>query len=136
MESAVVTDRQPSIVVIDDSPTSISLYERSSEPLDVALHTFMSPKQSVAFLRENPADLICLDVLTREKDGLSVLREIRKLADHADTPVVIITSKDYAQDRIQARELGAADYLLKPLRSQEIREIICQHTDAKPKTNQ
>ena len=126
-----MTDKNPNIVVIDDSPTSISLYERSSAPLEVDLTTFESPVASLAHLAAHDADLVFLDILMREKDGLSVLRELRALDRHRDTRVVIVTSKDYAQDRIVARQLGAAEYLVKPLRSQEIREIICRHTGAR-----
>ena len=125
--------KSPKIVVIDDSPTSISLYQRSTQKLAVDLDAFESPGASLEYLDQNPADLIFLDILMREKDGLSVLRELRALDGHAETPVVIVTSKDYFQDRARAKELGARDYLVKPLRSQEIREIICKYTDAQPK---
>ena len=67
------------------------------------------------------------------RDGLSLLSDLRNHDRHRDTPVVIVTTKDYFQDRARAKELGALDYLVKPLRSQEIREIICKYTDAEPK---
>ena len=61
------------------------------------------------------------------------LREMRNLDRHHSSNVVVVTSKDYAQDRSIAKQLGALDYLVKPLRSQEIREIICKYTDTQPK---
>lgn len=128
-----MTDSTPTIVVVDDSPTSVSLYELSAEPLAVDLKSFRSPLDSLLHLKEHPADLIFLDIIMRDMDGLTVLKKIRDMPHHETTPVVVVTSKDYAQDRSTARELGALEYLVKPLRSQEIREVIRKYTDARPK---
>ncbi|NIM28897.1 MAG: response regulator [Gammaproteobacteria bacterium] len=126
--------KNPEIVVIDDSPTSISLYELSIGPLDVNLRSFQSASESLAYLENHKADLVFLDVLMRGKDGLTLLKKLRGMKRHQDTVVVMVTSKDYHQDRHIARGLGVREYLVKPLRSQEIREIICKYTDAQPDT--
>ena len=123
----------PIIVVIDDSPTSISLYRLSADPLDVELVIFQSPIDSLAWLEDNDADLLFLDVLMREKDGLTILKKVRNIERHQDTVAVMVTSKDYAQDRQVAKSLGAIEYLVKPLRSQEIRDLITRYTEAQPK---
>ena len=125
-----VPGKSPEIVVIDDSPTSISLYELSIGPLDVNLRSFQSATNSLTYLQNHGADLVFLDVLMREKDGLTLLKKLRGMKRHQDTVVVMVTSKDYHQDRTIARQLGVREYLVKLLRSQEIREIICKYTDA------
>ncbi len=124
--------KSPEIVVIDDSLTSISLYELSIGPLDVKLRSFQSPTESLSYLQDHGVDLVFLDVLMREKDGLTLLKKLRGMKRHQNTVVVMVTSKDYHQDRHIARGLGVREYLVKPLRSQEIREIICKYTDAQP----
>ena len=124
------------ILVIDDSPTSISLYELSSGPLAVNLRAFQSASESLDYLQDHHADLVFLDVLMREKDGLTLLKKLRGMKRHQNTVVVMVTSKDYHQDRHIARGLGVREYLVKPLRSQEIREIICKYTDAQPDAGQ
>ena len=124
--------KTPKIVVIDDSPTSIHLYELSIGPLDVDLKSFESASKSLDHLGNHDADLVFLDVLMREKDGLTLLKKLRGMERHQNTVVVMVTSKDYHQDRHIARGLGVREYLVKPLRSQEIREIICKYTDAQP----
>ena len=124
--------KNPEIVVIDDSPTSISLYELSIGPLDVNLRSFQSASESLSYLQDHKADLVFLDILMREKDGLTLLKKLRGMKRHQNTVVVMVTSKDYHQDRHIARGLGVREYLVKPLRSQEIREIICKYTDAQP----
>ena len=127
-----VPEKITEIVVIDDSPTSIHLYELSIESLDVDLKSFQSASKSLEYLQDHGADLVFLDVLMREKDGLTLLKKLRGMQRHQNTVVVMVTSKDYHQDRHIARGLGVREYLVKPLRSQEIREIICKYTDAQP----
>ncbi|MFT5391455.1 MAG: PleD family two-component response regulator [Gammaproteobacteria bacterium] len=127
-ESQVMAVPVPQIVVVDDSPTSISLYELSIASLSVELRSFRSPLDSLLHLGDNAADLLFLDIIMREMDGLTLLKKLRDMDLHRNTSVVIVTSKDYAQDRSTAKSLGALDFLVKPLRSQEICEIICQHT--------
>ncbi|MEM7254311.1 MAG: response regulator [Pseudomonadota bacterium] len=122
-----MTGNAPQIAVVDDSPTSIALYELSTQSLEVELTAFRSPIDSLLHFSKHDADLVFLDIIMREMDGLTLLKKMRGLERHRTTPTVVVTSKDYAQDRTLAKELGALDYLVKPLRSQEIRQIICDH---------
>ena len=78
------------------------------------------------------ANMIFLDIIMPGMDGLTFLRQLRQLALQKDTPVIMVTSKDYAQDRYVARQLGALDFLIKPLRFKEIRDLIYKHTDVTP----
>ncbi len=123
----------PRIVVVDDSPTSVSLYELSTAALGVELKAFRSPIDSLLYLGEHEADLLFLDIIMREMDGLALLKKLRDLELHRDTAVIVVTSKDYAQDRSVAKQCGALEFRVKPLRSQEIREIIQKYTKAGPR---
>lgn len=125
---AALPDRPPSIVVIDDSRASLALYRRSFERLDAHVSLFESPREGFGYLERNDADLVFLGNLMRETDGMTLLRRLRGMERHAETAVVIVSTKDYAQDRATARELGALEYLTKPVRSQEIREVITKYT--------
>ncbi len=108
------------------------MYRRSAKALQVDIAAFQSPLESLDYLKEYRADLVFLDILMGEKDGWSVLREMRAFELHQETAVVIATSKDYDQDRALAKNLGAHRYMVKPLRSQEIRDIICEFTGVEP----
>ena len=119
------------IVVIDDSRASLTMYERSVETLAVTLSTFQSPREGYDHLCEHGANLVFLGNLMRETDGLTLLRKMRELTHHATTPVVVMSTKDYDQDRAMAKKLGALEYLIKPVRSQEIREVIEKYTGAR-----
>ncbi|MDX1515171.1 MAG: response regulator [Gammaproteobacteria bacterium] len=125
-----MAEKKPNIVVIDDSAASISLYRRSTESLNVELNVFQTPADSLEYLASNPADLIFTGIIMRGTDGWSILKKMRKWDHHKDTTTIVVTSKNYAQDRTMAEQLGVREFLVKPLRSQEIREIICKYTGA------
>jgi PleD family two-component response regulator len=125
-----VANSPQQVVAVDESPTQIALYERSVQPLKAELRAFPRAAEALDHLAQNNVDLLFLDLVMTDTEGLTFLRSVRALERHANLNVVVVTSKDYAQDRVLAKELGALDYLVKPLRSQEIREIICKFTDA------
>ena len=126
-----MTDKMPTIVVVDDSKTSRAVYEHSVKPLAVNLISFDSSTKALEYLQVNQPDLLFLDILMPVMDGLSLLRELRKLPHHQDTPVIMVTSKDYAQDRHITNKLKAKEFAIKPIRFQEIRDLICKHIDVK-----
>jgi len=129
-----MADKTPTIVVVDDSATSISLYQFSVEPLAVNFIGFSSPAEAYPYLQKNKPDLLFLDIIMPGMDGLSFLRRLRVLSHQKDTAVIMVTSKDYAQDRYIAKQLGALDFLIKPLRFKEIRDLVCKYVDVKSPT--
>src|ERR1700677_4739702 len=63
-------------------------------------------------LRTSTFDLVLLDLGLPERDGLEVLRDLRRRGDA--TPVIILTARDEVQDRIDGLDSGADDYIVKP----------------------
>jgi len=119
---------RPLIVLIDDANSLRSFFERIAAAMDVEPVTFPSAATAMPLLSERKPALIFLDIIMPEKDGLTFLQELRAMPMHHDTAVVIVTSKDYAQDRATAKSLGVMDYLIKPLTTQTLREAIAKVT--------
>lgn len=115
------------IVVVDDSPTVKTLFERGMKDLGIVLHIFNSAEDGWQYLESNKPDLVFLNIKMSGKDGLTLLKEMREIPLHKDTSVVMISSKDYAQDRSVAKGLGALDFLTKPMPIQTIRDIVIEH---------
>lgn len=120
----------PTVVVVDDNTTVHSLFQRSTDKLDIVLKTFSSADESMAYLGENQPDLLFLDIIMPHKDGLSFLQELRNLPLHKTTSVIMISSKDYDQDRTVANELGALEFVIKPMPMQAITDIILKYTNS------
>lgn len=116
------------IVVVDDSPTLATMFERVVKDMEsVQLQVFDKTSKAWAYLETVKPDLIFMNIKMPGRDGLVTLRELRKLPMHGDTPIVMISSKDYAQDRNIASELGALEFITKPMPIQVIKDAIIKH---------
>jgi CheY-like chemotaxis protein len=122
---------RPTIVVIDDSASVRLFFERSVDGFDVALQLCGSAEEALEVLSRSHPDLIFLDIIMPDKDGLTFLQELRRLPGYAETPVVVISSKDYAQDKMTAKELGASDFVIKPMSTKTIQDLIAKYTEAR-----
>lgn len=118
----------PTVVIVDDSSSVRLFFKRAIEPLDVELVMFASANDALAYLKTHKPALLFLDIIMPEKDGLTFLQELRHLPLHEDTPTVVISSKDYAQDRVAAKELGVVEFVAKPMSTKVIEELIVDYT--------
>ncbi len=121
----------PIVVVADNSPTIKTLFERSTEKLGIELIIFDSAEDARTYLKSNKPDLLILSIILPDKDGLSFLKELRKLPLHKDTSVIMVSSKDYTQDREAADRLGALEFVPKPMSMQTITNFVVKYTEAK-----
>jgi DNA-binding response OmpR family regulator len=124
---------RPTVIGVDNSPSMKKMLERSTENLDIDLTVFASAEEAWSYLQSNAPDLIILSIILPIKDGLSLLKELRQLPEHQETQVIIISSKDYTQDRIVAKQLGALDFIPKPMPMQTITDVVVKYTQASSK---
>ena len=101
-------------------------------PLAVDVKSYPSASASLEYLSGGGAALIFLDIIMPGKDGLTFLEELRSHPLHRDTPVVVMSSKDYRQDKGIARQLGA-EYVTKPVASRTIQDLVIQLARAEPR---
>ena len=125
-------NRIPTIVIVDNSPAVKRLFEKSTKNLGIELNFFPSAEDAWPYLESNKPDLLILSIILPNKDGLSLLQDLRKLPLHKDTSVIMLSSKDYAQDKLAASELGALDFITKPIPMQTINDFVIKYTLAKP----
>jgi two-component system alkaline phosphatase synthesis response regulator PhoP len=108
------------ILIVDDEPavTDLLAYNlrRSHYMVDVAA----VGTAALRLAREVKPDLILLDLMLPEIDGLDVCRELRKTSD---VPIIMITARGEEMDRVIGLELGADDYISKPF---SIRELLAR----------
>ena len=128
----MTTSTRKTIAVVDNSPTVMELFERGMQELEIELKAFDSTEEAWPYFKSNKADLIFLNIKMPGKDGLAMLKELRELPQHKDTLVVMISSKDYAQDRSIASDLGALDFITKPIPIKTIRDTVIKHLNIDP----
>ena len=122
-----MNDYKRNVVLVDDNPTSRKFFLRAIENLSIDLKTYGNTDDAIEYLRDNKPSLLFLNIIMPDKNGLTFLEELRKLPLHSDTRVIMITSKDYSQDRTIASELGALDFIVKPMSMRSITSIMLDY---------
>lgn len=129
----MVVKPRPVVVLVDDSPSMRTVFERGTRVLeDAEVKIFDSVSASWSYLEQNRPDLLFLNIKMPGVDGLTFLKDLRQLALHKDTRVVMISSKDYAQDRTVASELGALEFITKPTPIRVISDVVLKYLKADP----
>ena len=82
--------------------------------------TVNSGTRALKFLELEKPDLILLDIQMAPKDGIETLREIRRMKDRADIPVIMLTGVEDKDFVLASAKLGICDYILKPFSSDEL----------------
>jgi twitching motility two-component system response regulator PilH len=104
----------PKILIADDSPTEIKFIESVLAVTGNYLSVARDGEEAEKMLRNEPFDLVILDVVMPKKNGYQLCREIKKDDVLKSIPVIIVTSKDQESDRLWGQRQGADMYLTKP----------------------
>ena len=119
-------DRQ-TILVVDDTPENIDVLSgvlRSEFKVKAALNGERALK--IAFAEEKP-DMILLDIMMPEMDGYEVCRQLKANPATSSIPVIFITAKNQEEDEKKGLELGAVDYITKPINPSIVKARIYTH---------
>lgn len=106
------------VLVLDDDPKLGRLVVDYLAKHGVTAKQAVTPRDFERVLRQDPADVLVLDVMLPEKDGFAVLRELRARGDA--TPVLMLTARGELADKVLGLETGADDYLPKPFEPREL----------------
>jgi len=108
-------DKKPIILVVDDVPENIDLLSGVLRPL-YKVKAALNGERALKIANSEPRpDLILLDVMMPEIDGHEVCRQLKKHSATAKIPIIFVTAKNQEEDEKQGLELGAVDYITKPI---------------------
>ena len=111
------------IVLIEDDADLFALLKYNLEKEGFALVGAQTGKGAIELCRRERPDLILLDIMLPDSDGLDICKGIRAHFELAHIPVIFLTARASETDRIVGLELGANDYIVKPF---FIRELIAR----------
>lgn len=121
-----VPGERPRILVVDDQPTNIqTLYQVLKGDYDVAMATDGS--QAIALCQRRPPDLVLLDVVMPGIDGFEVCRRLKADPATRDVPVIFVTARDSTEDETLGLEVGAVDFIAKPVNPPVVRARVRTH---------
>jgi CheY-like chemotaxis protein len=112
--SAVPASSLAAILVVDDNPLNQDLLSRRLERDGFQTTLARDGKEALQCVHSAAFDLVLLDLMMPEMNGIEVLRAIRTSYSMADLPVIVLTAKDQGEDMVTALNLGANDYITKP----------------------
>jgi DNA-binding response OmpR family regulator len=108
---------QGHILMVDDDVDLNALVSEYLAKFGHKLQTATTAAKGMAALRRGLPDLVILDIMLPDTDGLTLCREIR---DEFDVPIIMLTARGEVADRVLGLELGADDYLSKPFEPREL----------------
>ena len=108
------------ILIVDDEPPIIDVLEYNLKKANYEVIVARDGQEALEKARRQRPDLVILDLMLPELDGLEVCRALRR---DSDLPIIMLTARDEEVDRVVGLELGADDYVVKPF---SVRELVAR----------
>ena len=122
--------RKPVILVVDDTETNIDvLLDILSDQYDVSVA--LDGESALEIALEDKPDIILLDIMMPGMDGYEVCRRLKRQEETNDIPVIFITAKSEVADEAKGFDLGAVDYIAKPISPPIVKARIKTHVQLK-----
>lgn len=114
---------QPLVAIVEDEPAIVRLLEINLQALGFRTASYGNPLLFLARPADQRPDLLILDIMMPEMDGLELCRRLRQAPETRELPILMLTARGEEIDRVLGLEIGADDYLPKPF---SVRELIAR----------
>lgn len=114
------------VLVVDDDDLTLEILGTILDLEDFEVQTVRDGAGALAAIADAPPDVVVLDVMMPDIDGLEVCRRIRADERTRDLPIVLLTARDQAEDRREGLAAGADAYVTKPFSPLKLIETITQ----------
>jgi len=108
------------VLIVDDDPDIVGLVRYNLSHAGYDVQTASTGREALHLIQKLPPDLIVLDVMLPDVDGLEVCRTVRQQSPTRRIPILMLTAKGEEIDRVVGFELGADDYVSKPFSPREL----------------
>lgn len=111
---------QKTVAVVDDEPDILELLSLHLKKNNFNVKTFSNGSKFLMYVNTNQPDLVILDLMLPDTDGLEICKYMRKADNLSSVPLIMLTAKTEESDKICGLELGADDYITKPFSPKEV----------------
>ncbi|EKB50451.1 response regulator transcription factor [Cecembia lonarensis] len=108
------------VVIIDDQQENLKLLKSNFEKEKAKVEVFQAGEEALIHLKKEKADLVICDWLLDDMDGLELCRLLKKNDDLEKIPFIMLSNRNLEIDVVTALEVGADDYMVKPVRVREL----------------
>ncbi len=115
------------ILIVEDSPVNQKILSGLLDKAGFAILTADNAREALDILRIEIPDLIILDIIMPEMDGIELCRQIKQDPDLRDVPVIFISALDGTPDKLRGFDAGGVDYIIKPFQPAEVLARINTH---------
>lgn len=129
MGETMNSERQ-TVIVVDDAPDNITLISGVLKNI-YQVKVAINGAKALEMIRKNPPDIILLDVVMPMMDGYEVCRQLKSDPLYKDIPIIFLTAKNDVKAESRGLELGAADYITKPVNPAILLSRLKTHLDLK-----
>lgn len=125
---------QAPILVVDDDPNSLDIVRTYLEAHGYSVATALDGKEALMRLEEVRPAIVLLDVMMPGMDGWEVARLIKNHPDFSSVRVVMLTARSDFTDKHEGLRAGADDYLVKPIRLEELGQRVERNLKARERS--
>ena len=111
---------KPYILIVEDEAALITLLHYNLEKEGFEVGEAVDGEEALFMIRERRPDLVVLDWMLPSLSGIEVCRRIRRMPEHKNLPVIMLTARGEEADRIRGLDSGADDYVVKPFSPSEL----------------
>src|SRR5277367_4964749 len=104
-----------SILVVDDQPINVQLLKRKLERAGLGVITANNGLEALEQVKEHKPDLILLDLMMPDMDGIEVCQRLQERSDTRSIPVIFVTARTTKESKLEGLAVGAVDYITKPI---------------------
>ena len=112
------------VLIVDDSPTEMHILSSLMEKLGHTVITANNGEEGVVTAKDQQPDLVLMDVVMPGINGFQATRQLHRDLSTKNIPVIIVSTKDQAPDKMWGQRQGAKGYVTKPVEEQELIDTI------------
>jgi len=129
MTEQVYSKEPSSILMVDDTPANLELLTTMLKARGYTLRAALSGKLALQAARNDPPDLILLDITMPEMDGYEVCAKLKSDEKLKDIPVIFLSALSEPKDKVKAFGAGGVDYITKPFQFEEVEARVETHLE-------
>ena len=127
MEQKIIREDVPNIILVDDTPANLQLLTGMLKERGYKVRPVPSGKLALQAAKNDPPDLILLDVMMPEMDGYEVCERLKADDRLKEIPVIFISALNETMDKVRAFGVGGVDYVTKPFQFEEVNARVSTH---------
>ncbi|MCX5793715.1 MAG: response regulator [Elusimicrobia bacterium] len=129
MNEPIHPQNPPGVLMVDDTPANLELLSGMLKGRGYKVRAAVSGKLALQAARNDPPDLILLDINMPEMDGYAVCGELKADEKLKDIPVIFLSALNETMDKVKAFGSGGVDYITKPFQFEEVEARVATHLE-------